>query len=311
MSVAEEYGFDFKSEPCENFPWNRFPCRKCLPCLRNRQQQWVTRLVEDLRKYENNYYITFTYDDSHVPVDEFGQMCFDSKRLIKLNRDLRKRYQVGRFRNVLHDQIIGSPLYFDLPKDQKIRYYITSEYGPTSTERSHYHAVYYNMGIDIYTAELLFKYLWQDGFITIYPALPGSAGYISKYLVKDNVEGNSYQDDTRQSPILICSKGLGLDYVDRMKDFHNAAPMERRFYQYHGERKTLSRYYKKKIFSDDVREQQYHSYMARSGALKDKYEMFRLEHPLLYCRLLEERNKFFDDQREAERWNVARKHNLK
>lgn len=309
MSVAEAYGFDFSKEPCESFPFSRFPCRKCLPCLQRRQQEWVTRLTEELRQYDCNYYLTFTYDEDRVPVDEAGQYCFDSDRIIKLHRDLRKRYEQGFFKNPCFKEIKGSPEFFALPKDQKIRYYLTSEYGPTSTERSHYHAVYYNMGIDLYTAELLFKLLWPDGFIRCLPAWPGSAGYISKYLVKDNLESESYTDDTRQSPISIMSKGLGKSYIKRMKSFHEQDPYNRTSYQYHGQKSKMSRYYRQKIFSEDVRDRLYHDYMNETGSYKDKYEAFRLEHPMLYCRLLEERKKYFNDQREAARWQQQKKHN--
>lgn len=309
MSVAAEYGFNFASEPCEKFPFSRFPCRKCLPCLHRRQQDWVNRLTEELRQSDCNYYLTFTYDEDNVPHDDAGQYCFDAARIIKLHRDLRKRYQQGKFRNPCYGELIGSPEYLPLPIGQEIRYYVTSEYGPSSTERSHYHAVYYNMGIDLYTAELLFKLLWPEGFIRCLPAWPGSAAYISKYLVKDNLESESYTDDSRQSPIAIMSKGLGKAYIKRMKSFHQADPLNRNFYQYHGQKSKMSRYYKEKIFSEDTRERLYHDYMMETGAYKDKYEQFRLEHPLLYCRLLEERRKFFQDQRDAARWQQQKKHN--
>lgn len=306
MSVAEEYGFDFSSEPCESFPFSRYPCRKCLPCLKRRQQEWVTRLCEELRQHDNNFFVTLTYEDSYVPADTDGQMCFDNARIIKLHRDLRKRYQQGFFRNP-YSMVPGFPETFPLPKDQKIRYYVTGEYCPTSTQRPHYHAVYYNMGVDLYTADLLFQSLWPDGFIKVLEAGEAAAGYISKYLVKDNLVVDSYHDDTRMSPIAIMSKGLGKSYIDRMKDFHLADPDSRRAFQYHGEKRYLSRYYRGKIFSDEQREDWYHDYSAESGALKDKYNIFRQEHPLLYTRLLEERKKYFDDQRTSARWEILKK----
>lgn len=308
MSLAEELGFDFSSEPCETFPFSRFPCRKCIPCLRRRQQEWVARLTEELRHHEGNYFVTLTYEESKIPIDDNGEYCFDNKRIIKLHRDLRKRFQEGFFRNPAFEEIIDSPEYLDLPHS-KIKYYLTSEYGPNGTHRSHYHAIYYGLGVDLYTAELLFRLLWPDGHITVYPAQEGAAGYISKYLCKDVLEVDSYNDKFRQSPIAIMSKGLGADYIDRMKSWHNADPMNRTYYQYHGEKKCLSRYYKKKLFSDQVRDELADRYFERSGALKEKYEQLRISDQVSYLKVLEERRKYFSDLKESERWNMLKKAN--
>lgn len=310
MSVAEEYGFNFADEPCEYFLWRKYPCRKCLPCLHRRQQEWVSRLTEELRQHDNNYFITLTYSDDYVPVDENGLMCFDNRRIIKLNRDLRKRFQVGRFRNLAEYVISGSPEFLPLPKDQKIKYYITSEYCPNGTHRPHYHAVYYNLGVDLYTAELLFRSLWPDGFITVLPAYESAAGYISKYLCKDVVTEESYTDYLQQSPIAIMSKGLGLSYVERMYDWHRADPSNRKFFQFHGEKKTLSRYYKLKLYTDEERQDAFSSIMFDEMELRHKYNRLRITHPERFKRLMEERSKFYEDMKDREQWNYLKKQSM-
>lgn len=320
MSVEEALGFDFSSEPCEYFLTRKWACRKCLPCLHRRQQEWVSRLTEELRQHDNNYYLTFTYEDSFLPFDEDGQMCFDSKRIIKLHRDLRKRFQEGRFRNPCYHEIEGSPEFLPLPKDVHFKYYLTSEYGPEesgATQRPHYHAVYYGLGVDIYTAELLFKSLWPDGFIKCLPAWPGSAGYISKYLVKDVTSGDSYNDDTRMSPIAIMSKGLGKSYVQRMESWHHADP-SRTFFQYHGDKKVLSRYYKDKLYPkmDGDEPTPYLKYrlaaeaafQKRTNEVREKYYFLSRDHPEVYKRLLSERNKYFSDLAYNEKQLNSKKH---
>lgn len=311
VSLAEELGFDFSQEPCEEFLWRKWPCRKCLPCLHRRQQEWIARLTEHLRQFENNYFVTLTYNDENVPADENGLMCFDSKRIIKLHRDIRKRYQTGRFRLPPVSDIYDLPEYLELPLNQKISYYVTSEYCPTSTHRPHYHAVYYNTGVDQSTFELLIRSLWPDGFITVYPAYEGAAGYISKYLVKDVLEEKSYLDEFQASPISIMSKGLGVSYVQRMYEYHNQDPYNRQYYQFHGEKKVLGRYYKKKLFSDEVRERNAEVFERNTMDLRGKYDSLRLEHPAKFMRLLKERQKYFDDMRYAERWNMLKKQTLK
>lgn len=310
MSLAEEYGFNFAAESCERAPFSRFPCRKCLPCLHRRQQEWVSRLCEELRQHDDNYFVTLTYADEYLPYDDKGQMCFDKDRIIKLNRDLRKRFQQGYFTNPVYDVLHGSPKKIELPEGVHFSFYLTSEYGPHDSHRPHYHAVYFNLGVDLYTAELLFRTLWPDGFITIFPAEEGSAGYISKYLCKDVLEVDSYHDDNRQSPIALMSKGLGISYVERMKSFHQADVENRRFFQYHGEKKVLSRYYKNKIYSDDQRQQYLQKIGPEIGLLRDKYTQFKEDFPELWTQLLSERKHFFDEMRERERWNMLKKNKL-
>lgn len=264
-----------------------------------------------LRQSENNYFVTFTYDEESVPGDENGLMCFDSKRIIKLHRDIRKRYQLGRFKNPAWPGIPGMPEFLYLPKKQPIRYYLVGEYCPTSTHRPHYHAVYYNTGVDQYTFEVLLRHLWPEGFITVFPAYEGAAGYISKYLCKDVLEVKSYIDEFQQHPIAIMSKGLGLSYVDRMKSWHQDSPYDRQYYQFHGEKKVLGRYYKQKIFTDEQREDFAESFASQTRSMRQKYQDLQKEHPLTYQRLMKERIKYYDDLRESERWNMLKKQSLK
>lgn len=311
VSVAEEYGFNFQDEPCEEFLFRKWPCRKCIPCLRRRQQEWVARLTEELRQHEGNYFVTLTYDEQSVPWDtETGLMRFDRPRIRKLCMDMRKRFQMRRLRNPAFPALIGAPEYLPLPEDVHFKYYITSEYCPTSTQRPHYHAVFYGLQVDTYTAEILFRLLWPEGFVTVYPALDGAAGYISKYLCKDVLEVDSYHSEIQDKPFQRQSNGLGKSYVDRMRSWHEADPYNRQYYQYHGEKKVLGRYYKQKLFSEEFRQEAAERYEADSMLLRGKYQKLREEHPLRYQRLMEERKKYFNDLRDNERFLMLKKQSM-
>lgn len=310
MSLAEEYGFNFAEESCESLPFSRFPCRKCLPCLLARQKAWVFRLTEELKNHDENYFVTFTYNDDNVPVDDYGQMCFDKKHLVKLNADIRKRYQQGRFRNPV--PLFGSPDFFELPKDVKYKYYITSEYGPSEsgTHRPHYHSVFYGMQVPLYTFELLLKSLWPYGFVSVFPAEDGAAGYISKYLVTDGVGKQSYTDDSTMSPFALMSKGLGLSYVDRMADWHRQDPQKRMFTQVHGSKGRMDRYLKHKIYDKDTLDEYAEKVLRQKGEIVSRYLKLKAEHPLIYERVLQERRKYFSDMEDSVRWKTIQKHKL-
>ena len=310
MSVAEEYGFRFDTETCIEAPFRRFPCRKCIPCLLARQKAWVSRLTEELQNHDENYFVTLTYDEVHVPIDEYGEMCFNRQHLIKLNRDIRKRYQQGYLENPVKSFLYGSPEKLELPKGVRYKYYITSEYGPGGTHRPHYHAVWYGLqgGLDI--VELLFRTLWPYGFVSVFPAKDGAAGYISKYLVTDGIGKQSYQSlDNGMRPFALMSKGLGLSYADRMGDFHRA-DSRRMYVQKHGVKSRMDRYLKHKIFSEDVLEEVAEKYKNQQDALHVKYAYFQSDHPALYRQLMAERNAFFEEQKRSIKWNQLKKHKL-
>lgn len=307
MSLEVELGFDFASEPCETFIFSGYPCRKCLPCLRHRQKAWVTRLVEELREHDYNYFVTLTYDMDHVPVDDSGLMHVCKHHLIKLNRDLRKRFQQGSF--LYKDDSLNYQERFSLP-DLKYKFYLTSEYGPVGG-LPHYHGVFYNFPSDRYLVELLFKQLWPYGFISVFPALEGAAGYVSKYLVSDGAGKMSYQDDFLNPPFALMSKGIGLAYVNRMLSFHQADPKHRSFYQYHGNKGVLDRYLKHKIFTEEQLQYFAESFASKSFDIRSRYNYLRQNEPETFEALLSERKQYFSNINYAERQKVLKKHSIK
>lgn len=308
MSVAEEYGFKFSDEGCEKAPFSRYPCRKCIPCLLQRQKAWVSRLVEELRNHPFNYFVTLTYDDAHVPIDENGEMCFNKQHFIKLNRDLRKRFQQGKLRNPVEDFLLGSPEYIELPKDIHYQYYVTTEYGP-NTFRPHAHGVWYGLPESRDLVEVLFRTLWPYGFVSVFPANEGAAGYISKYLVSDGVGKDSYHGNG-MPPFSLMSKGLGKSYIERMGDWHRA-DKSRMYTQYHGSKGSMDRYLKKKIYSEDVLSEYADTMMKKHDELRTKYAYFQSDHPALYRQLMAERHKYFEDMKDGIAWKTNSKKILK
>ena len=285
-----------------------FPCRKCLPCLMRRQKAWVSRLVEELSNHDFNYFVTLTYDDAHLPVDDNGEPCFNKQHYIKLNADMRKRFQQGKLRNPVSDVVLGSPSFLTLPKDVKYKYYLTTEYGPT-TFRPHAHGVWYGLPGDINLVEVLFRTLWPYGFVSVFPANEGAAGYISKYLVSDGVGKDAYHGNG-MPPFSLMSKSLGLSYAERMGAWHRQDP-KRMFTQKHGVKGSMDRYLKHKIYPDDVIQDYADPLIKEHEALRLKYAYFQSDHPELYHQLMSERAKYFYDLHDSVQWKINTKKLLK
>lgn len=176
---------------------------------------------------------------------------------------------------------------------------------------SHYHGVFYNFPEDRYLVELLFKSLWPYGFISVFPALEGAAGYVSKYLVTDGVGKRSYTDDFQVSPFALMSKGLGAAYVDRMLSWHQADPKHRAFYQYRGNKGVLDRYLKHKIFSEEQLQYFAEMFQEKNFSYRSMYERLRHDDAEKYQILLQERRKYFEDKEYSQNWKVLKKQSLK
>lgn len=45
----------------------KLPCNTCIGCRLERARQWAMRCVDEASLYEDNSFITLTFDDEHLP----------------------------------------------------------------------------------------------------------------------------------------------------------------------------------------------------------------------------------------------------
>ncbi len=143
------------------------PCGQCIGCRLERSRQWAIRCLHEAKQYENNCFITLTYDNEHLPWD--GSL--DIEHFQKFMKRLRKKYE-----------------------PRKIRFYHCGEYGEQN-DRPHYHACLFNFDfldkklykkendIEYYTSESL-QELWPFGFNIIGDVTFESAAYVARYIMK-------------------------------------------------------------------------------------------------------------------------------
>lgn len=98
------------------------PCGRCAQCLANESQQWSLRLIEEWKHAETACFVTLTYDDEHLYINENGKPSVNKRDFQLFMKRLRKKYGKG------------------------LRYFCISEYGddPRSTKRPHYHMLLFN-----------------------------------------------------------------------------------------------------------------------------------------------------------------------
>lgn len=140
------------------------PCGRCARCRLERSRQWAVRCMHEAKLYDDNCFITLTYDDSHLPVDR-SLRYVDFQKFMKR---LRRRFF-----------------------SRTIRFYMCGEYGD-QTERPHYHAVLFNVDFadklyfkktadfTLYTSKILSD-LWFHGSHLIGSVTFESAAYVARY----------------------------------------------------------------------------------------------------------------------------------
>lgn len=132
-------------------------------------------------------------------------------------------------------------------KHGNFKYYACGEYG-TENNRPHYHLILFGLNTwydKDYVYNLVFE-KWQKGFVHVGTVTPASITYVAKYLV--NSYNEKYQG--RQKPFSVMSKGLGLCYVEKTKQWHEETG-NKFILDAGGIKKSLPRYYKEKIFKNE------------------------------------------------------------
>lgn len=143
------------------------PCGQCIGCRLERSRQWAVRCLHEASLYDNNCFITLTYNDKHLPPDR----SLDVSVFQKFMKRLRFKYS-----------------------DQTIRFFHCGEYGELNG-RPHYHACIFNFdfpdkevwkisnGHRLYVSKSL-EELWEFGFSTIGDVTFESAAYVARYIMK-------------------------------------------------------------------------------------------------------------------------------
>lgn len=185
------------------------PCRKCDSCLNARSFEWSQRVERECTFHRYSMFCTLTYDNAHLPyfsecVDEdTGEIVLRSNRLcdseLRIPDELSYKFIhvtnldkdcipyvcrsdvklfMKRFRSRIH-------YYFkkhNINEDERIRYFLCSEYGPV-TLRPHYHAiVWFDSESICQHFEELFVESWPYGMCNFSLVNSSAPDYVAKYV---------------------------------------------------------------------------------------------------------------------------------
>jgi hypothetical protein len=158
-------------------------CGQCQECRMQQASQWSVRLTNELKTFPDAIFLTLTYDEDHLPLNN----SLNPEHLRQFMKNLRYKYKG-----------IKSIVMPNGDTQYPIRFWGCGEYGSKSG-RAHYHLILFNIkiwdkepdqkqpishsGEKQYFSETLQK-IWGKGRISFGSVTPESCNYVARYTLK-------------------------------------------------------------------------------------------------------------------------------
>ena len=167
------------------------PCGKCDSCVEQRTKSWAIRCCLEAGQYDDNCFLTLTYNSQCVKY-------VSKKDIFKFIKRLRNKYGTG------------------------IRYYGVFEYG-TESDRPHFHMILFNFfpgdsqivapgpfGGFYYKSKEL-QSLWPFGFVSVGDLSFNSCAYVARYCNK-KIKDNGVLHKIPEFSFMSRRPGIGENY---------------------------------------------------------------------------------------------------
>lgn len=232
------------------------PCGKCDGCRLHKANEWMLRVANEIESSTYSIFFTLTYSNKYLPclypgktkesLTEYYSDCFkniryngskDVRRNDNIHIDWHCSYPIqnGRSDLIPYASKRDIQLYLKLIrkdidvifkdydyKSRFIRYYIISEYGPT-THRPHYHGILFceNYEVSQYLLYVGLYKSWQMCDKDLFDQYTRycnteTAGYVTQYITSVNHLPKIYQVESVR-PFRLASKSpsIGFSAFDR------------------------------------------------------------------------------------------------
>lgn len=173
------------------------PCGHCVACRLEAARQWKERLVLESQNYppEQRLFVTVTYDDAHLPVNEDGEPTLVKHHLQQFIKNIRNHYP------------------------GKIRYFGCGEYGGLK-KRPHGHFIILGPipglkprgcnSFDCVSLELAWA---NKGFVDVQLAEPGSMAYVCGYVEKKQADPDWFSYPVKPFTFMSDKPGIGFNAI--------------------------------------------------------------------------------------------------
>lgn len=235
------------------------PCGQCVGCRLEYARTWALRCWHESTLYDENYFVTLTYDDDHLK--SFSLVPDDLTNFFKRLR-----------------------------KFQKVRYYACGEYGDKNG-RPHYHCIIFGLHLDdlrpisinhlgdpLYRSRFM-DCVWPFGYVTIGSVTFQSCSYVARYVMKKQkgIGSKVYDQLGIVPPFVRMSRrpGIGSDFFFR----HRSQIEDQLFVRsQNGCKSPLPRYYENLLSNDallDLQHKKHLSILSKRNSIDYNYFSYK------------------------------------
>lgn len=215
--------------------WVPIGCNKCIECMKQKENGWRVRLMEDIKKNRNGKFVTLTF--SNEEIRKLAEECegFEGYRLDNEIARIATRRFFERWRKKYKTSA---------------RHWLITELGGNGTENIHMHGI-------IWTDETMetIEKIWGYGYMYKEKKknyVNGSTiNYIVKYLSKRDIKHKYYE------PKIFNSAGIGGGYektYTAKRHKFNESDTKEGYRTNTGHEIALPIYYRNKLYTDEERE---------------------------------------------------------
>lgn len=214
------------------------PCGKCFACQMNKARDWSYRIMNESKLYEENVFITLTYNEENLPRVSETQGTLVKRDLQNFMKRLRKAIA-----------------------PRKIRFFACGEYGEKYV-RPHYHLIIFNLGQSTLLQQpALLERCWPFGFVSVGSVTFGSASYVARYTTKllTGDKKKLYKEYNIEPEFALMSRkpGIGVPFLSKVADFAK----NHKFLRQGQFKVSVPRLYRTKIWQTEEDKQELQHYM--------------------------------------------------
>lgn len=204
------------------------PCGKCIGCRLEYSKQWATKGIYEAEMHEQNWFLTITYDQEHLPKGQDSYNPNTGEYIGPNTTGTLKPADMQNFNKKLRE------IYKRKHGHEGIRMMYCGEYGENYA-RPHYHGIYYNlplfeMKFHAYNEnhEALYRVpeleeIWGKGMIVAAEVNWNTCAYVARYITKKvglPTLSQHYKALGIEPEFFRMSRrpGIGREYFEKHKD---------------------------------------------------------------------------------------------
>ena len=216
-------------------------CGICMECLKQKGNAWRARLMEEIKHDKSGVFVTLT---------------LSNEEYTKLYRELENKAEGYTLDNYIAKKAVRRFLERWRKKHKRsVKHWLVTELGHEGTENIHLHGIIFTENIkDL-------REIWKYGFVwdgikknkeKINYVTERTINYIMKYVSKVDTDHKYYR------PIILCSPGIGRDYVNTYnfeKNKFKGKETNETYKTNNGRKINLPIYWRNKVYTEEEREE--------------------------------------------------------